>query len=87
VRLNEDAGQYEYLGDGFQRGHITRSGFFMQDNWRIKNNLTINAGLRYELQTPFVRAQQQLLDGDARGSVRRVGPRRQRRVQPVSPAR
>jgi len=54
VRLNEDSGQYEYLGDGFQRGHMNSLGFFMQDNWRIKNNLTINAGLRYELQTPFV---------------------------------
>ena len=29
-------------------------GFFVQDNWRVRNNLTINAGLRYELQTPFV---------------------------------
>jgi hypothetical protein len=28
-------------------------GFFAQDNWRVRNNLTINAGLRYELQMPF----------------------------------
>jgi hypothetical protein len=54
VRLNEDTNKYEYLGDGFQRGHMNSWGFFVQDNWRLRNNLTLNAGLRYELQTPFV---------------------------------
>jgi Carboxypeptidase regulatory-like domain len=53
VRLNEDTGKYEYLGDGFQRGHMSSWGFFVQDNWRLRSNLTVNAGLRYELQTPF----------------------------------
>ncbi|HET7698380.1 MAG TPA: carboxypeptidase-like regulatory domain-containing protein [Vicinamibacterales bacterium] len=54
VRLNENTNKYEYLGNGFQRGHMNSLGFFAQDNWRLRNNLTINAGLRYELQTPFV---------------------------------
>ena len=54
VRLNEDTNKYEYLGNGFQRGHMNSIGFFVQDNWRLRNNLTVNAGLRYELQTPFV---------------------------------
>ena len=53
ARLNEDTGQYEYLGDGFQRGQINQWGFFAQDNWRVRNNLTVNAGLRYELALPF----------------------------------
>jgi Carboxypeptidase regulatory-like domain/TonB dependent receptor/TonB-dependent Receptor Plug Domain len=53
ARLIEDTGKYEYLGDGFQRGEIKQWGFFAQDNWRIRNNLTINAGLRYELALPF----------------------------------
>ncbi len=53
ARLDEKTGQYTYLGDGFQRGRINQWGFFAQDNWRIRNNVTINAGLRYELALPF----------------------------------
>ena len=54
VRLNENTNEYEYLGEGFQRGHMNSIGMFMQDNWRVRNNLTFNAGLRWEVQTPFV---------------------------------
>jgi hypothetical protein len=53
ARLDENNNQYTYLGDGLQRGKINQWGFFAQDNWRIKNNLTINGGLRYELALPF----------------------------------
>lgn len=54
ARLNEDTNQYELLGNGFQRGYMKQWGFYAQDNWRLRNDLTINAGLRYELQQPFV---------------------------------
>ena len=53
ARLNESSNQYEYLADGFQRGRVNQWGFFAQDNWRVRNNLTINAGVRYELALPF----------------------------------
>src|SRR3954463_1007034 len=53
VRFNEDTNKYDYLGNGMQRGHMSTWGFFAQDNWRLRNNLTLNAGVRYELQTPF----------------------------------
>src|SRR5215471_7743277 len=53
ARFNPDTNQYQYLGDGMQQGHMSTWGFFGQDSWRTTNNLTINAGLRYELQTPF----------------------------------
>ena len=32
---------------------MREAGFFVQDSWRIRPDLTINAGLRYELQFPF----------------------------------
>jgi hypothetical protein len=53
ARLNEDTGQYEYLGLGTERGRMREIGFFAQDSWRIRPNVTVNAGLRYELQMPF----------------------------------
>ena len=53
VRFNTDTNKYEYLGEGLQQGHMSTWGFFVQDNWRMRNNLTLNAGVRYELQTPF----------------------------------
>src|SRR3954463_11970280 len=54
ARLNEQTGKYEYLQKGVQRGQLHEFGGFIQDQWRVRNNLTVNAGLRYEYQLPFV---------------------------------
>ncbi len=51
--LGEDSGEYEYLGNSIQRSRMREAGFFVQDSWRVRPNLTVNAGLRYELQYPF----------------------------------
>ena len=53
ARLNEDTNQYELLGLGTQRGRMRELGFYGQDSWRMRPNLTVNYGLRYELQLPF----------------------------------
>jgi hypothetical protein len=53
LRLNEQTGQYDYMGTGIQRARMREGGFFLQDAWRLRPDLTINAGLRYELQYPF----------------------------------
>lgn len=46
-------GQYIYNGMRRQQGRINEIGLFVQDSWRIRPGLTVNAGLRWELQTPF----------------------------------
>ena len=54
ARLDETTGKYVYLAPGVQRGQLHEFGGFIQDQWRARDNLTINAGLRYEYQLPFV---------------------------------
>ena len=41
------------MGTGIQRGRLREVGLFMQDAWRVRPNLTVNAGLRYDMQYPF----------------------------------
>ena len=37
----------------FYDEHSTTYGFFVQDDWRVNDRLTLNFGLRYELETPL----------------------------------
>ncbi|HEX6975292.1 MAG TPA: TonB-dependent receptor, partial [Vicinamibacterales bacterium] len=53
ARLDVNTNEYAYMGQGLQEGRMRELGFFVQDAWRWKPNLTINYGLRYELQLPF----------------------------------
>jgi hypothetical protein len=53
ARIDEQTGQYTYLGLGVQRARMRETDVFIQDQWRIKSNVTINAGVRYGLQFPF----------------------------------
>ena len=49
----DDAGQYNYLGQGIQRAKQNEAGLYIQDQWRWRPNVTLNAGVRWSLQQPF----------------------------------
>jgi len=53
ARLDEASGQYVYEGTGMQRGRQRETGVFTQDSWRIRQNMTLNLGVRYDIQQPF----------------------------------
>ncbi|MGH9411414.1 MAG: TonB-dependent receptor domain-containing protein [Vicinamibacterales bacterium] len=45
-------GQYVYRGDPLETIRQREIGSFAQDQWRLRPNFTINAGVRYEVQFP-----------------------------------
>ncbi|HKQ74882.1 MAG TPA: carboxypeptidase-like regulatory domain-containing protein [Blastocatellia bacterium] len=53
ARLIEEDGQYKYLGNAFERSRQRELGIFAQDAWRIRPNLTLNYGLRWDAQGSF----------------------------------
>jgi hypothetical protein len=53
ARIAQDGSTYVMLGTSLQEGRHYETDFFVNDSWRVRSNLTINAGLRYALQMPF----------------------------------
>ena len=48
------SGQYVNLGNATQKAHEPEIGFYAQDSWKVRPDLTISYGIRYELQMPFI---------------------------------
>src|SRR5215813_5886766 len=52
--LDEETGKYVYNGLRVRRARMREIGLFAQDGWRVKPNLTLNYGLRWEVQLSVV---------------------------------
>ncbi len=53
ARIQADGTTYQILGASNQYGTLPQWGSFISDAWHVKPTLTINAGLRYDVQRPF----------------------------------
>ncbi|HEU4769641.1 MAG TPA: carboxypeptidase-like regulatory domain-containing protein [Pyrinomonadaceae bacterium] len=53
ARLSEETNNYTLQGDLISRAQQSEYGVYAQDTWRIRPNITLTAGLRWEVQGPF----------------------------------
>ena len=56
ARLDSSTGKYVYNGDLARKSEQSSFAAFIQDQWRAKPTVTINAGLRWDLHLPFTPA-------------------------------
>jgi hypothetical protein len=54
ARLDAATGKYVYLGDLSQKAKAFSLAGYASDSWRVRPTLTINAGVRWDVQLPFV---------------------------------
>ena len=49
----DDNNTYQFLGKRRQEGALNNYAMYVQDSWRLAPTVTLNAGLRWDVQTPF----------------------------------
>lgn len=53
ARVDAATGKYVFAGLGLEESRLTEYGVFAQDSWRVRSNLSVNLGLRWDVQAPF----------------------------------
>jgi len=53
ARLSAETGKYVYMGELSQKSRAFNMAAYASDAWRVTPTLTINAGLRWDVQLPF----------------------------------
>ncbi len=53
IALDPSTNKYVNLGPRTREGQIEVYSGYLQDTWRVRPNLTLSLGLRYDVQTPF----------------------------------
>lgn len=53
LTLDPGTNQYTYLTPRYIEGKLNEYSTFLQDNWRVKQNLTLSGGLRWNVQLPW----------------------------------
>ena len=81
--LDGDTGQYQELAPSTLEGGYKVFGMFAQDTWRVKPNLTLTGGLRYDIQTPFAPFSSVMSAVTMASACGTLGPRRRRPLQQV----
>ena len=51
--LDPETNQYSFLGKRRRHGKLDNYSTFVQDSWRVTPTFTLNAGVRWDVQTPF----------------------------------
>lgn len=53
ARVDAATGKYVFSGLGLEESRLDEFGVFIQDSWRARSNLSINMGVRWDVQRPF----------------------------------
>jgi outer membrane receptor protein involved in Fe transport len=53
ARVDAATGKYVYAGLGLEESRLDTYGVYAQDSWRVKPNLSVNLGVRWDVQAPF----------------------------------
>ena len=72
--------QYSFLGKRRRAGKLNNYSAFVQDSWRMTPTLTLNAGLRWDVQTPFSPINDTMSAATPGRCLRRLRSRRRRHL-------